>query len=367
MPSPKQDFRKHGWRSYVIENARYGLVNWHLLIQRALFSLVLSGLVLYAVWPWLPGMQDTVRRTVVVYGFSILGEVMNEGVFPAFEAEWQAQTGEDVEFISSFAGSGTITNQLILGVPAEVAILSLELDAWRLADNGVLPGPIWHDLPNDGVLNRTPFIILVRPGNPKGIRDFSDLTQSGVEIVHPDPLTSGGAMWGILAEYGSALRLTGDEAQAYNQLAGVWRNVVAQAASARAARTQYEGGFGDALITYEQEVIYDQMRDQLEGQIIYPESTILSEHIVVVVNKNIPPQDHRLVEAFIAFLWSETGQRIFVDYGFRSVDEALNTDNSYFGTIQDPFTIDDLGGWLQAKQDIVDAIWKDRVLLEMNR
>jgi sulfate/thiosulfate transport system substrate-binding protein len=351
----------------LIQKARYGLINWPLLIQRMVFYVLLIGLAAYVLYPWLVGVQSAPRRTIVVYGFSILGEVMNEGVFPAFETQWAAQTGEDVEFISSFAGSGTITNQIILGVPVEVAILSLELDAWRLVDNSVLPRSTWHDLPQHGILNQTPFIILVRPNNPHQITDFTDLSQSGIGIVHPDPLTSGGAQWAILAEYGSALRLTGDEEQAYNQLAGIWRNVVAQAASARAARTQFQGGFGDALITYEQEVVFDRMRGELEGEVIYPPSTILSEHIVVVIDDNVPSEDREVTEAFVAFLWSETAQQIFVNYGFRSLDETLNTVNPYFGQIADPFTVNDLGGWLEAKQKIIDAIWKARVLLEIER
>lgn len=351
----------------MFTKAQYGLINWPLLIQRSALYLLIGGLLLYAVWPWVPGVRGTPRRTVVVYGFSILGEVMNGGIFPAFEEEWLAQTGEDVEFISSFAGSGTITNQIILGVPAEVAILSLELDALRLVDEGRLVGETWRDLPHQGVLNRTPFIILVRPGNPRAITDFADLTEPGVEIVHPDPLTSGGAQWAILAEYGSALIESGDEAEATDQLAGIWRNVVAQAASARAARTQFQGGFGDVLITYEQEVIYDQMRGELEGEIIYPHSTILSEHIVVVIDANIPEGDRAVVDAFVEFLWSEAAQRIFVEYGFRSVDEALDAGNPHFGTIEEPFTVADMGGWPQAKAEIVEAIWKQQVLEELGQ
>jgi sulfate/thiosulfate transport system substrate-binding protein len=351
----------------VFEKTQYELINWSLVIRRVVFYVIFLGLLLYALWPWLPGAQDAPRRTIVVYGFSILGEVLNEGIFPAFQAEWQTRTGEDVEFISSFAGSGTITNQLILGVPAEVAILSLELDAWRLVDNAVLSRATWRDLPHEGVLNTTPFIILTRPGNPQQISDFSDLTQPGIGIVHPDPMTSGGAQWAILAEYGSELRLTGDEEQAYRQLAGIWANVVAQAASARAVRTQFEGGFGDILITYEQEVLFDGEQGQLRGEIVYPQSTILSEHIVVVLEDNISAENRELVEAFTRFLWSESAQRIFVGYGFRSVDEILNVENPAFGEIRDPFTVRDLGGWLQAKEDIIDSVWRNRVMSEADQ
>ncbi len=345
---------------------RNGLVNWSYLLQRILLGATLSGLALFTFWPWLPWKRTAPTRTIVVYGFSILGEVMNDGIFPAFQSDWEARTGERVEFISSFAGSGTITNQIILGVPAEVAILSLELDALRLVEEGVLPSATWRELPEAGVVNQTPFIILVRPDNPKGIRDFADLTQPEVEVVHPDPLTSGGAQWAILAEYGSALRRTKDEAAAYEQLLGIWRNVTAQAASARAARTQFENGFGDALITYEQEALRDRSLGKLKAEIVYPPSTILSEHTVVVIDKNLAPDQRALVQGFVSFLWSERAQRIFIEYGFRSMDEGLNAANPGFQEVADPFTVANLGGWPQAKREIIEGIWKQQVLPQIN-
>ena len=342
-------------------------VNWVRLTRLTGYGAAVGALALYAAWPWLPGVRASQPRTIVLYGFSILGEVMDEGVLPAFQTSWAARTGERIEFATSFASSGTITNQMILGVPAEVGILSLELDALRLEQAGVLSGPTWGELPYAGVLNRTPFIILVRPGNPKDIHDFADLARPGIRVVHPDPLTSGGAQWAILAEYGSALRQTGDPEQAYRQLLGIWRNVVAQASSARAARTQFESGFGDALVTYEQEATYDLGRDRLEAEIVYPASTILSEHLVVALDRNIQPNEKELIQAFIEFLWSAQAQQVFVAHGFRSVDESLNGANSDFGVIQDPFTVADLGGWPQAKRDIVDGVWQGRVLPELGQ
>lgn len=341
---------------------RFNSINWSLVLQRTSLIVIIGALGVYVAWPWLVRSQETTPRTIIVYGFSILGEVMNEGIFPAFAKEWEARTGEKVEFISSFAGSGTITNQAILGVPAEVMILSLELDGWRLVENGVLPGPTWQDLPHGGVVNRTPFIIMVRPDNPKGIEDFSDLTEPGIGIVHPDPLTSGGAQWALLAEYGSVTQTGGGEDEAFDQLLGIWRNVIAQAASARAVRTQFESGFGDALITYEQEAVIDRLRGRLNADIVYPPSTISSEHTVVVLDKNVAPEQKELVDAFVDFLWSDTAQQIFIDHGFRSVDEAKNEAVPYFGHIETPFTVGDLGGWQAAKENIVDGIWRNQVL-----
>ncbi len=324
-----------------------------------------AALLLYALWPWLPVPGRPPRpRTVVFYGFSILGEAMNGAVLPEFARRWRARTGERIEFVTSFAGSGTVTNQLILGVPAQAALLSLELDAERLAQAGAVRAGSWRRLPHGGVVNRTPFVLLVRKGNPLGIHDFADLGRPGVKVVHPDPLTSGGANWALLAEYGSAARRSPGRATeaGYDALLGVWRHVVAQAASARAARTQFENGFGDVLVTYEQDVVGDAARGTLPGEIVYPPSTVLSEHTLVILDKNIAPADRPLIDALVAFLWSEPAQRLFVEHGFRSVDERLNAANPHFGVIRDPFLVRDFGGWDRVKKEIVDGIWKDRVL-----
>ncbi|MFO0984701.1 MAG: substrate-binding domain-containing protein [Planctomycetota bacterium] len=338
---------------------------------RAAWGLVLpAALLLFSLWPWLPinGRGARHAAAVVFYGFSILGEVMNQGVFPAFRQAWQDRTGERIELVGSFAGSGTVTNQLIMGVPAQLALLSLELDAARLADAQLTPRQSWVELPHCGVVNRTPFVILVRPGNPKQIRDFADLARHGIGVVHPDPLTSGGANWAILAEYGAGARAHPDDPEAgHDLLLGIWRNVVGQAASARAARTQFENGFGDALVTYEQEVLWDRARGKLNGEIVYPHSTILSEHTLVRIDRNIAAGDRELIDALVLFLWQDQAQRVFVQYGFRSVDERLNTPNPGFGRIADAFSVADLGGWPRAKREIIDAVWKDRVLQEIGK
>src|SRR5260370_11862054 len=155
------------------------LIQRRLLLRRfGAFLVTAAGLLLfgYAVWPWTP-MARAARppRTIVFYGFSILRDVIDKAVFPEFQRQWRKRTGERVELVSSFAGSGTITNQIILGVPAQLALLSLDLDAYKLAEARVIPPENWRRLPFGGVVNRTPFIILVRSGNPKGIRDFRDL------------------------------------------------------------------------------------------------------------------------------------------------------------------------------------------------
>ena len=332
-------------------------------------SLFLAGLFLYSVWPWLPlPHRPEPPRTIVFYGFSILVEVMNRGVFPAFQEEWRERTGEHIEFVSSFGGSGTVRNQIVMGVPADLALLSLELDAHALVEAGVISAGSWKRLPEQGVVHRSPFVILVRPGNPLAIRDFTDLARPGVRVVHPDPFTSGGANWAIVAEYGAGERQAGGRQQGGEALLeGIWRNVTAQAASARSARTQFEHGFGDALITYEQELLYDRSQGKLAGEIVYPRSTVASEHTLVVIERNVRPRERELVEAFVGFLWSERAQRLFVEHGFRSVRRPLNASHADFGAIPDLFSIEDFGGWQAAEAEIVERVWRDRVLGKLER
>ncbi|HWC66072.1 MAG TPA: substrate-binding domain-containing protein [Thermoanaerobaculia bacterium] len=325
-----------------------------------------SGAVLlaWAAAPWILRGSPSRRRTIVFYGFSILGEAIEEGVFPAFQARWKARTGETVELVGSFAGSGTITNQIRLGAPAEIALVALELDAERIAAGGAAEPDSWKKLPHAGVVNRTPFVILVRPGNPKGIRDFADLARPGVRVVHPDPQTSGGALWSILAEWGAGERRRPGGGR--DLLLGVWRNVVAQAASARAARTQFENGFGDALVTYEQEALRRSAGDA-PFEIVYPRATTFAEHTLVVVSRNVPRERRALVEAFAAFLWSDEAQRTFVRYGFRSADGRFDRENPAFGAIAEPFSVADLGGWPRAKADVIDRVWRDDVMKRVGR
>ena len=180
---------------------------------------------------------------ITLYGFSIMKESLEKSIYPSFAEQWQREHGQRVRFTSSFAGSETVTNQILQGVGAEIAILSIERDAERLNKAGFVTSD-WHQLPNKGIVNKTPFIIVVRKGNPHGIRDFPDLAKSGVKLIHPDPVSSGGAQWSILAIYGSELlkseKQNGekDEARALQTLRSIWRNVISTPGSAREARTQ---------------------------------------------------------------------------------------------------------------------------------
>lgn len=309
--------------------------------------------------------------TVVIYGFSILEEVINHGIVPAFQARWRERTGEAVRFFTSFAGSGTVMNQIRFGAPADVAIFSHTLDAYRLQEAGRIRTD-WKQLPHQGILNRTPIILIVRKGNPKQIAGFQDLRKPGIGIVHPDPQTSGGALWSILAEYGAfALEEEGggpmqaaDAAGAYQGLYELWKNVIVLGASARASRTQFEMGFGDALITYEQEAMKDLSRGKFDHELIVPKKTIYAEHQVAVIDGNIVPEERAVVEAFLDFLWTDEAQQIFVAFGFRSMTGDADRRNIHLKEIPHPFTVEALGGWKAANAQIIEALWKKRILEE---
>ncbi|MFZ0062697.1 MAG: sulfate ABC transporter substrate-binding protein [Pyrinomonadaceae bacterium] len=329
------------------------------LITLATLSLLFSSCL-----PTPPSESGGVNITV--YGFSIMKESLEKSVYPSFAAKWKAEHGQDVHFTSSFAGSETVTNQILQGVKADIAILSIERDVSRLKDGGFVVSD-WQSLPHKGIINQTPFVILVARGNPKRIQDFPDLAKPGVRVIHPDPISSGGAQWSILAIYGSELvkseKESGgqDTARALQTLRGIWRNVKSTPGSAREARTQFELGYGDALVTYELEgLLMKQAGANVE--IVVPRATIFSEHPAVVIDRNVDAARRAVVDAFLRYLWSEDAQRAFVQYHFRSVtNESLNEGNPQFARIELPFRIEYFGGWQRAYPDIIEKVFRDQV------
>jgi sulfate transport system substrate-binding protein len=305
-----------------------------------------------------PTCQPT-RQTVVVYGFSVQQEVITEEILPAFQTYWCDQKGQQVTFQSVFTGSEEIADAIIGGARADVAILSNEQHAVWLRINDWVETD-WRTLPYEGTISRSPIVIAVRPGNPLGISDWADLARPGVKVVHPDPNTSGGAQWALLAEYGaSILRESGSREKACGQLCDIWANVVVTPASSRKALREFLFGTGDALVTYEQDVLLAQARGAtLEA--VAPPSTFVSEHSVVIVDRNVQPWEREVVEAFVDFLWSDEVQQALTRYYFRAVtDEALNEPVPEFVTIERPFTVQDLGGWGRVYPEIIHGAWEE--------
>lgn len=306
------------------------------------------------------------ERAITLYAFSVMKEAMDKGVLPGFAAKWKQEHGEDVKFTTSYAGSETITNQILQGVGAQVGIFSIERDVERLAQKSLVTSN-WKATLFGGIVNKTPFIILVRKGNPKGIHDFADLARPGVKLVHPDPEQSGGAQWSLLAIYGSELKKSQaesggvDQARALQLLKSVWRNVFSTPDSARAARTTFETGYGDALITYELEGL--QMKQAGSPvELVIPRATIFSEHPAVVIDHNVTAEDRPLIDAFMQYLWSDEAQQAFVKYNFRSVThDEFNDANKEFAHIELPFTVELFGGWQRAYPEVIDGVWRNQV------
>ena len=309
------------------------------------------------------------RRNIVVYSFSVEEEVMTKEIFPAFKAYWQRKTGEDVLFRSVFTGSEEIAGAILGGAAADIAILSNEQHAVWLYINDYVQTD-WHDFPNQGVISRSPLVIVVRPGNPLGIKDWADLTRPGVRLVHANPRSSGGAQWALLAEYGSALEAGGEREAAEKQLRDIWANVNSSPPSSREALRQFLFGVGDALVTYEQDALLAHSRGG-SIEIITPRSTTMSEHVVVIVDRNVSRGEQELMNAFVAFLWSETAQEAFGRFYFRPVsDEALDSMRelgvSDFPEVERAFTVQDLGGWREVYPEIIQGVWEEQIAPHMN-
>jgi len=321
-------------------------------------ALLVSGCILFY-----PGEKQSDYETLTLFGFSVKGEVFESKIIPGFRSHWKERTGMDVGFKTTYAGSGRITNQAISGSDVEVLVLSTEWDALRLEKEGLTDGR-WRDLPHSGTISCSPFVIITRAGNPLGIMDFSDLTEDGVELIHADPLTSGGACWSIFAVYGSALATDiaegrePDHQAARELLGGVTGNVISWQSSARNALSQFELGYGDALITYENEALLAISQGK-DYDIIYPRSTILSEHKVVVVDTNVCDGERELVDSFVDYLFTPSSQNSFVDFHFRSPDDQTDGPLDDGSTVQVPFTVDMLGGWEKAHSDIIEGVFRD--------
>ena len=346
---------------------------FHKIRAIVLMSIVLGLLVFSSCMP--TPTSESGGINITLYGFSIMKEALEKGIYPGFAAKWKQEHGQEVRFTSSFAGSETVTNQILQGVKAHVAILSIERDAKRLKDGGPVTSD-WHALPQKGILNRTPFVILVRKGNPKGIHDFPDLARPKIGLIHPDPVSSGGAQWSILAMYGSVIIKSEqsrnaelppgqhdehDKAQALQLLQAIWRNVISSPGSAREARAQFESGYGDALVTYELEGLLMKEANS-PVQVVIPEATIFSEHPAVVIDRNVSAAERPVIDAFMQYLWTDEAQRAFVKFHFRSSsNEALNQENKELATIKYPLSVDYFGGWDQAFPDIIERVFRDQV------
>jgi sulfate transport system substrate-binding protein len=276
-----------------------------------------------------------------------------------FTAEWKSKTGEDLNIRQSHGGSGKQARAIMDGLEADVATLALSYDIDAMADRGLVAKDWQKRLGGSSAPYTSTIVFLVRKGNPKNIRDWSDLVKPGIEVITPNPKTSGGARWNYLAAWGFALQQSsGDEAKAKEFVRALFHNVKVLDAGARAATTTFaERRIGDVLLTWENEAFLAMRelgKDRFE--LIVPSISILAEPSVTVVDKVVDKKGSRKqAEAYLQYLYSEKAQEIIARHGFRPRSPvALKKHEALFKPIK-LFTIDELlGGWRAAQKKHFD-------------
>jgi sulfate transport system substrate-binding protein len=272
-----------------------------------------------------------------------------EEIAPAFA---KTPAGSGVTFAQSYGNSGDQARAIIAGLPADVAALSLEPDVTKLVDEKLVPAN-WNATPTKGIVTRSVVVLALRPGNPKNIKGWADLVKPGVEVLTPNPFTSGGARWNVMAAYGAQIEQGQDEAQASEYLRRLFRNVVVQDKSARESLQNFTGGKGDVLISYENEAITAQQKGAKLDYVIPDETILIENPIAATVTGGAKAR------AFIAFATSEPAQRIFAAKGYRPVLDAL-ADEKRFPVAPEQFDITRFGGWPAVMKKFFDP--KDSVM-----
>jgi sulfate transport system substrate-binding protein len=224
--------------------------------------------------------------------------------------------GQGVSFSQSYGPSGTQAKNIVAGQPADIAFLSTGLDIDTIADAGLV-SKNWTKTPNGGIAADSVVAFVVRPGNPKHIHTWKDLTKPGVQIVTPDPFPSGSAKWNVLAAYGQARKSGMNNKQAVQFVTKVFKNVVAQPSSGSSAASAFFAGQGDVLITYESEA-YAAFSAGKQGQLVVPKPTMLIQ-LPMVATKSAPAA----ATAFIKYAHAPRQQRIFAENGYRPVVKSV--------------------------------------------
>ena len=266
-----------------------------------------------------------------------------EELIPAFQG---TDAGKDVEFEQSYASSGELSRAVEAGLPADVVEFSLEPDMTRLVDAGIV-SPDWNANEHRGIVTVSVVVLVLRKGNPKSIKGWDDLLRNDVEVITPNPFTSGGARWNLLAAYGAQLNQGKTQEQAVEFLRGLLANTPVQDKSARESLQTFSAGKGDVLIAYENEAIFAQQAGE-PIEYIVPDQTILIES-PVAVTVDAPAQ----ARAFVDFLYTPEAQKVFGEKGYRPVvpDVAAAL---HFPTPSGLFTIADLGGWSEVSKTFFD-------------
>jgi sulfate transport system substrate-binding protein len=266
-------------------------------------------------------------------------------LIPAFQ---KTAAGKDVSFSQSYGASGDQSRAVGAGLSADIVALSLAPDISSLVQKHLV-AQSWNKDKFHGMVTRSVVVFVVRDGNPKHIKTWSDLVKPGVQIVTPNPFTSGGARWNIMAAYGGMLRAGKRPKQAQTYLGQMWQHVVAAPSSAREGLQTFLAGRGDVFLAYENEAIFAQKHNQ-PVQFVIPKATILIENPIAITSNS---QHKQQAQTFINFLRTKPAQRIFAENGYRPVINGV-TQGLSFPVRPQLFTIKYVGGWNAVQKKFFD-------------
>jgi sulfate/thiosulfate-binding protein len=281
-----------------------------------------------------------------VVGYSTPESVYAEALEPAFEKTPQ---GGGVSFSNSFGASGDQSRAVVAGQPASVVHFSTASDMERLVEEGEIVSKDWTKQPYGGYATDSVVVILTEKGNPLGIKSFKDLEENeDAEVITPNPFTSGSARWNIMAIYGSAIEEGKSEAQALEAVKTVLEKTTAQPGSGRDAFAAFSQGEGNVLLTYENEAIKAEKEGE-DVEYVIPPSTLKIETPIAVTAEAPEPA----AEDFLKWMWSDEGQEIWAENGYRPVNPKL-VDPKVFPTPENMFEIAKFGGWAKVKDEFFD-------------
>jgi sulfate/thiosulfate transport system substrate-binding protein len=284
--------------------------------------------------------------SVDLVAYSTPEEAYTQDLEPGFNS---TPDGNGVEFSNSFGSSGDQSRAVEAGQPADVVHFSLEPDMTRLVDAGLVAED-WNQNQYDGIVEDSVVVFVTRSGNPENVKDWDDLVSGDLEVLTPNPFTSGGARWNLMAAYGTQTLVEGKSPEeGLKYLSDLLANVPVQDESARDSLGTFLGGKGDVLLAYENEAIAAQAAGE-DIDYVVPDSTILIETPIATTSDS-----DAAAQSFVDYLYTEKAQQLWADRGYRPVVKSVFEQNSdKFPTPPDLFTIADLGGWEKVSSEFFD-------------
>ena len=275
-------------------------------------------------------------------------EVVYDEIIPAFR---KTDAGKAVDFKTSFGASGEQSRAVEAGLDADVVSFSIEPDMERLVKADIVD-PSWNTAPYDGLVTTSVVSFIVRKGNPKGIKTWNDLLKPGVQVLTPNPFTSGAAKWNLLAAYGQASGAGKDPQAGLDYVEKLIKDhVKVQDKSGREALQTFTSGVGDVLLSYEYEATTAQKKGE-DIDVVVPDDTI---KIDITIAKTKTSKSPDQAQAFLDYVLSEPAQAAFAGWGYRPVNETvLKANAAQFPTPSGLFTIGDLGGWPEVNDSLFD-------------